>query len=113
MVGGRLIDMRRIGRNASLFALIALIVSSLSLSVMAAEEGGDDEGGAGSTTTTVATGLTPAVEINEAEGAPAQEDWTYRYMVPTAIALAVVIILVTAIKYFTDVVRKRYRIIEE
>ncbi len=33
-------------------------------------------------------------------------------MVPTALALAAVIVLVTAIKYFTDVVRKRYRIVE-
>jgi hypothetical protein len=61
----------------------------------------------------VVTDLTPAVPVEEPEAAPAQEDWTYRYMVPTAIALAVVIILITAVKYFTDVVRKRYRIIEE
>jgi hypothetical protein len=34
-------------------------------------------------------------------------------MVPAALVLAVVIIVLTAIKYFTEVVRKRYRIIEE
>lgn len=105
--------MGRIGRNATLAALIGLMVVGLSLTVLAAEEGGDGSGGTEVTTTTLASGLTPAVEINEVEGVPAQEDWTYRYMVPTALALAVVIVLVTAIKYFTDVVRKRYRIIEE
>ncbi|HJQ76697.1 MAG TPA: hypothetical protein VJ948_05480 [Acidimicrobiia bacterium] len=105
--------MGRIGRNATLAALIGLIVVGLSLTVLAAEEGGDGSGGTEVTTTTLASGLTPAVEMNEVEGVPAQEDWTYRYMVPTALALAVVIVLVTAIKYFTDVVRKRYRIIEE
>ena len=104
--------MGRIGRNATLAALIALMVVGLSLTVLAAEEGGDEPGGTEATTTTLATGLSPAVEINEAEGVPAQEDWTYRYMVPTALALAVVIVLVTAIKYFTDVVRKRYRIVD-
>lgn len=104
--------MRRIGRYATLAAIIALIVASLPLTVLAAEEG-DEQGGTEATTTTLASGLTPAVEIDEAEGVPAQEDWTYRYMVPTALALAVVIVLVTAIKYFTDVVRKRYRIVEE
>lgn len=105
--------MGRIGRNATLAALIGLMVVGLSLTVLAAEEGGDGSGGTEVTTTTLASGLTPAVEMNEVEGVPAQEDWTYRYMVPTALALAVVIVLVTAIKYFTDVVRKRYRIIEE
>lgn len=104
--------MGRIGRNATLAALIGLMVVGLSLTVLAAEEGGDGSGGTEVTTTTLASGLTPAVEMNEVEGVPAQEDWTYRYMVPTALALAVVIVLVTAIKYFTDVVRKRYRIVD-
>jgi hypothetical protein len=34
-------------------------------------------------------------------------------MIPTALVLAGVIVLITAIRYFTDVVRKRYRIVEE
>jgi hypothetical protein len=34
-------------------------------------------------------------------------------MIPTTLALAAVIILLTSIRYFTDVVRKRYRIVEE
>jgi hypothetical protein len=34
-------------------------------------------------------------------------------MIPTGLALAAIVILATAIKYFTDVVRKRYRIVEE
>lgn len=65
------------------------------------------------TTTTISSGLSPAVSVDTTESAPVETDWTYRYMVPAALVLAVVIIVLTAIKYFTEVVRKRYRIIEE
>lgn len=108
--------MSRLGRNTLLLVLIGALVASFSLSVMAAAEGGEggeEEGGSEATTTTVASGLSPAVDVAEEEPAVAQADWTYRYMVPTALALAAAIILFTAIKYFTDVVRKRYRIVEE
>jgi hypothetical protein len=104
--------MSRSGRNSALLALIAALVATFSLSVLAASEGGEEESGTDSTTTTVASGLHPAVEVGSEEVPVAQADWTYRYMVPTALALAAVIVLVTAIKYFTDVVRKRYRIVE-
>ncbi|MGH3650176.1 MAG: hypothetical protein ACRDU9_05650 [Acidimicrobiia bacterium] len=106
--------MRRTGRNSLLLLVSAVLVASLSMSVMAAEEGGEEGGeGVESTTTTIQSGLTPAVPIEDPETAPATADWTYRYMIPTALVLAVLIIIVTAVKYFTDVVRKRYRIIEE
>jgi len=68
---------------------------------------------AGSETTVADTGLVPAVPIESEEEAPVTPDWTYRYLVPTALVLAVLIVLVTSIRYFSDVVRKRYRVIEE
>lgn len=108
--------MSRTGRNSLLLVLIAALVASFSLSVLAASEGGEgaEEDGAGeATTTTVASGLSPAVDVAEEEAAATQADWTYRYIVPTALALVAAIVLFTAIKYFTDVVRKRYRIVEE
>jgi hypothetical protein len=107
--------MRRTGRNTLLLLLIAAIVTSFSLSVLAAsegEEGAEDEG-AGATTTTIESGLSPAVPISEEVAEEPLADWTYRYMIPTGLALAAIVILATAIKYFTDVVRKRYRIVEE
>jgi hypothetical protein len=108
--------MTRTGRNSILFVLIAALVASFSLSVLAATEGGDAGSGDGAaevTTTTVASGLTPAVEVAGDESPPPAVDWTYRYIVPTGLALAAIIVLITAIKYFTDVVRRRYRIVEE
>lgn len=103
--------MSRIGRSSLLVLVVGALITGLSLVALAAEE--DDEGGAeDTTTTTVDSGLVPAVEVDGAEEAPAEVDWTYRYLIPTGLALAAIIILVTAVKYFTDVVRKRYRIVE-
>ena len=109
--------MSRTGRNSIVLLLVATLVATFSLSVLAATEGGE-EGGEGSadtevTSTTVASGLHPAVEVGNEEAAAIQPDWTYRFMIPTALALAALVMLITAIKYFTDVVRKRYRIVQE
>jgi hypothetical protein len=57
--------------------------------------------------------LEPAVPIEPEQEAAANPDWTYRYLIPTALVLTVLIVLVTSIKYFSDVVRKRYRVVEE
>lgn len=108
--------MSRKGRNVFLLLVIGMLVAGFTLSALAATEGGEggesEDGGSGVTTTTINSGLHPAVEVGVEETAAPEADWTYRYMVPTALALAAVIILLTAIKYFTDVVRKRYRIVE-
>lgn len=58
------------------------------------------------------SGLEPAVPIPDEKPPEAVPDWTYRYMIPTTLALVAVVILLTSIRYFTDVVRKRYRIVE-
>lgn len=108
--------MTRLGRNIFLLMVIGLLVSVFSLMAVAAEEGGtEEEGGTdeGATSTTIDSGLTPAVPVVVEEAEPELADWTYRYIVPTGVALAVIIVLVTATKYFTDVVRKRYRIVDE
>lgn len=63
--------------------------------------------------TATTTGLRPAVEVLDEEEAAESPQWTYRYLIPTALVLAVLIILVISIRYFSDVVRKRYRVIEE
>ena len=57
--------------------------------------------------------MEPAVPITIQAESETQLDWTYRYMIPTGLALAVIVIAVTSVQYFTSVVRKRYRIVEE
>jgi hypothetical protein len=70
-----------------------------------AEETGD--------TTAVTTDIQPAVEVTAPPADEAATDWTYRYLIPTGIAIAILVILATSGQYFTNVVRKRYRMIEE
>ena len=61
----------------------------------------------------IGSGVEPAVTITTPPPADSTLDWTYRYFIPTALALAVLVILITSIQYFTQVVRKRYRTVEE
>ncbi len=57
--------------------------------------------------------LEPAVPIAPPPDTGTALEWTYRYLIPTALVLGVLVILITSIRYFTNVVRKRYRIVEE
>ena len=77
-----------------------------------------DRGDRGGTSTTSgrragpASGVEPAVPMTTPEPTESLPDWTYRYMIPTGIVLAVLVIVMTTIQYFTRVVRKRYRIVK-
>lgn len=103
-------------RRLSLVSLMLLALLALgSLKVLATE-------GDGGTATTVAEtsgesepvgDLVPAVEINQDEPGETNVDWTYRYIIPTGIVLGAIVIVITAGQYFMQVVRKRYRIVEE
>ena len=64
---------------------------------------------------TVVTGEVedPAVVVPDDSPVEPVADWTYRYLIPSTLALAAVIILGTSIRYFTNVVRQRYRTVEE
>ncbi len=71
------------------------------------------------TSTTVTETSVPQVDFEPAvpvtEPAPTQPlpDWTYRYMVATGLVIALLVVVLTTVQYFTRVVRKRYRIVEE
>ena len=103
--------MKPSGRLSVILLAIGVLFVMLTLPALAQEE----EGGGDSPTTTVAesSGLEPAVPMNDEEPAPPIPDWTYRYLIPTTVVLGLVVILITSIQYFTSVVRKRYRIVEE
>jgi hypothetical protein len=108
--------MRRPGRPAR--ALLAL-VGLLALLTVANPAFATDEGET-TDTTVPASGTTipleqidPAVPVQPPPENPTTLDWTYRYMIPTALVIAVAVVLLTSIRYFTNVVRKRYRIVEE
>ena len=103
--------MKRLSRVLAV-AIVVGALFSISASVLATE-------GSTETSTTV-TGSTvptvdfePAVPVTTPPPTEPLPDWTYRYMVPTGIVIALLIAVVTTVQYFTRVVRRRYRIVEE
>lgn len=54
-------------------------------------------------------GDTPAVVIDEGAPVPAEQAWTFRYLVPTVLALSGLAIAVTVVGY--GVRMRRYRVV--
>lgn len=107
--------MTKSGRTAVLLLSSAIFVVLAALPLLATAETPAPEGETPATedTTVVTTDIEPAVPTTVDATEPPLDDWTYRYLVPTGIALALLIIIATTGQYFTNVVRKRYRIVEE
>ena len=55
----------------------------------------------------------PAILITDGGGAEEDPAWTYRYLIPTSVAIATIVILGNVIQYFRQVTRKRYKVIEK
>lgn len=53
--------------------------------------------------------IVPAVVVEESIPAEPVPDWTYRYLVPTSLALALIFCVITVVLYFTRVVKSRYK----
>ena len=102
--------MTKSARFASLVLATMLAVALFALPVLATE--GEDPEEVGETPP-ITTDISPAVEVTTPPPDTAAADWTYRYLVPTGIALAILVVIATTGQYFTNVVRKRYRIVEE
>ncbi|MDH3464183.1 MAG: hypothetical protein OEM32_11220 [Acidimicrobiia bacterium] len=103
--------MTKSGRFVAILVLMGALVLAFGLPLLATEESGETE--TPPDTTVVTTDIEPAVEVTLPPESTATADWTYRYLIPTGIGLAILVILVTSGQYFTSVVRKRYRIVEE
>lgn len=54
----------------------------------------------------------PFIEIQEVEAEEETLDWTYRFLIPSVIALTILLIGGTVVMYFVRVVRGRYRVVE-
>ncbi len=99
-------------RLVALSVFAGVVVLGIGLTAVAAEH---EE--ATTTETTVssvssASSMEPAVVVKPENKIEPTPEWTYRYLIPTSLVLAAAVILLTAVKYFSDVVRKRYRIVE-
>lgn len=99
-------------RRAGGFLLLSLLVAALLVPSLAAPAAtGQEEPPPPAQETT--TDIEPAVPVTTPPAVESTPDWTYRYLIPTGVVLAALIVLVTTVRYFTSVVRKRYRIIRE
>jgi hypothetical protein len=103
--------MKRLSRVLALAIVIGALFS-VTATALATEE--PAETGSTVTDSTVPTvDFEPAVPVTTPAATEPLPDWTYRYMVPTAIVLALLVAIITSVQYFTRVVRKRYRIVQE
>lgn len=104
--------MKRFSRIATILVLAGIFLALAATFAMATE---DTEPPASTTVaeepapTSNIEPATPVTTTSQSENLP---DWTYRYMIPTGIVLAVLVIVVTAVQYFTRVVRRRYRVVK-
>ncbi|MBO71321.1 MAG: hypothetical protein CL508_03300 [Actinobacteria bacterium] len=55
----------------------------------------------------------PAIVIEEEIETEEDSAWTYRFLIPTSVAIAVLVIIGNVIQYFRQVTRKRYKVIEK
>jgi ABC-type Fe3+-hydroxamate transport system substrate-binding protein len=108
--------MKGIRRRSALLALLALMVVGFAIPALATEEAEEPaliSEEPAEEAVPINADVEPAVPITTPPASDATLDWTYRYMIPLGIAVAMIVVIVTSIQYFTNVVRKRYRIVEE
>jgi phosphatidylglycerophosphate synthase len=92
---------------ALLLTLLGLTILVLAVPALAQEDSDETE------PVPINADMEPAVSVTTPPAADATLDWTYRYMIPLGIVMAAVVVVITSIQYFAQVVRKRYRIVEE
>lgn len=91
-----------------LLPVLALLLAALVLAPasLAQEEGPVDEPGA------VIDVPEPAVRIVPESPAEVEAPWTFRYLVPTSLVIALLVVVGSIVAYFLKVVRTRYRLIQ-
>ena len=100
-------------RVATLTIVLGLSLILFAAPVLAQDEGEEPVQISEEEPVQISSDSEPAVTVTIPPPSDSALDWTYRYLIPTALALAVIVILITSIQYFTQVVRKRYRTVEE
>lgn len=98
--------------SSSLPIFLATVLAAISLFALPAIATEDEPAPAEEqTTVTFAPGEEPAIEVDlSAEPEEPGPQWTYRFLVPITITLAVLVIVLTVVQYFVRVVRARYQV---
>lgn len=95
----------------SVVVLAVSLVLAWTLPAFGTDEPATDDATA-TTAADVGSVAPPAVTVPPPATDDAPADWTYRYLIPTLLALALVVVIFTTVQYFLQVVRKRYKVVE-
>ena len=55
----------------------------------------------------------PAIVIEEEIEVPEDPQWTYKFLIPTSVAIATLVIIGNIVQYFRQVTKKRYKVIKK
>jgi len=104
--------LRRLPALATLLALVGVLSLPLGATTTTAATGEGTATTVAGESTTTAEPIVPAVSVEVTEPLLTQPDWTYRFFIPTLLVLAALVVAATVVRYFTGVVRKRYRVVK-
>ncbi len=104
--------MPNLHRRSLVAMVVGLLVLILAPAGLAQEEAPTD--------TTVPVELTvpavdvpvPAVKISDPAPAEVLQPWTFRYLIPTSLVIALLVVVGSIVAYFLKVVRTRYRLVQ-
>jgi hypothetical protein len=90
----------------SLFLILIGFLIVLAPAALAQEEAPADEPGA------VIDVPEPAVRVVPEAPIEVEPAWTFRYLVPTSLVIALLVVVGSIVAYFVKVVRTRYRLVQ-
>ena len=92
------------------FVLGLFLVMTPAMSALADDHVEEDESQQGTMNDNLPV---PAIVIEEPPEQVEDVAWTYRFLIPTTVAIATLVILGNVIQYFRQVTRKRYKVVEK
>jgi len=89
-----------------LLIVVGILLLMVAPAVLAQEEVPADDSGA------VVDVPEPAVKIDREAPDEVEPAWTFRYLIPTSLVIALLVVVGSIVAYFVKVVRTRYRLIQ-
>lgn len=93
-------------RRSLLLIVVGILLLMVAPAVLAQEGAPADDSGA------VVDVPEPAVKIDREAPNEVEQAWTFRYLIPTSLVIALLVVVGSIVAYFVKVVRTRYRLIQ-
>jgi len=104
--------MSNLHRRSLVPIVIGLLVLILAPAVLAQEEAPTDATAPADEQGAVGEVPEPAVRIAPEAPAEVEQAWTFRYLIPTSLVIALLVVVGSIVAYFVKVVRTRFRLIQ-